>query len=64
MKALLSKKDRPIHQVLKSGKILCPKDTCVEKMNFFEQNSIEHHFRVKHNGQFMKNDMDNSARIM
>ena len=63
MKALLSKMDRPVHQALKTGKILCPKDTCVEKMNFFEPNGIDHYFCVKHNEQFMKNDMDDSARI-
>ena len=35
MQAFLSQMERPIHRALRSGKILCPKDTCVERMGFF-----------------------------
>ena len=63
MQAFLSQMERPIHQALRSGKILCPKDTCVERMGFFEENGIDHHFRVKHNGPFTKSDSDDSERI-
>ena len=35
MQAFLLQMERPIHPALRSGKILCPKNTCVERMGFF-----------------------------
>ena len=39
--------ERPFHEAFTNGKKLCPKDSCVEKMEFFEHNGIDHHFRTK-----------------
>jgi hypothetical protein len=55
--------ERPVHNAYISGKVLCPKDVCVEKFGFFEQNGIDHHFRMKHNAPFTKNDRDDSLII-
>ena len=63
MQAFLSQMERPIHRALRSGKILCPKNTCVERMGLFEENGIDHHFRVKHNRLFTKIDSNDSERI-
>ena len=38
--------ERPFHEAFRNGKRLCPKDSCVEKMEFFEHNDIDHHFRT------------------
>ena len=54
--------ERPFHEAFRNGKKLCPKDSCVEKMEFFEHNGIDHHFRTKHNAPFTNSDNDDSLR--
>jgi len=38
--------DRPVHKAFRSGKLLCPKQECLEKLLFFEETGIDHHFRL------------------
>jgi hypothetical protein len=63
VRSMLSGLDRPVHQAFINGKLLCPKDICIEKMEFFEGNGIDHHFRVKHNAPFTNSDHDDSLRV-
>ena len=54
--------ERPFHEAFRNGKKLCSKDSCVEKMEFFEHNDIDHHFRTKHHAPSTSNDNDDSLR--
>ena len=45
---LLSNSERPVHRAVSSGKVLCPKDECIQEKLFFQENGIVHHFRMKH----------------
>ena len=54
--------DRPVHKAFRSGKLLCPKQECLEKLLFFEETGIDHHFRVKHNAEFSGSDHQSSIR--
>ena len=54
--------DRPVHKAFRSGKLLCPKQGCQEKLLFFEETGIDHHFRVKHNAEFSGSEYQSSIR--
>ena len=59
---MLLEMERPIHNAFKSGKVLCPKQLCLGRKEFFEESGIQHHFRVKHNSDFTENDHQYSIR--
>ena len=61
--SMLSEHPRPAHEAFRAGKLLCPKDICVQNLYFFEHNGIDHHFRMKHNAPLTKNDHEHSVRI-
>ena len=60
---LLSKTDRFIHTAVSSGKILCPVGECSAKKEFFQENGIQHHFRMKHKREFTVSDRNNGINI-
>lgn len=49
---LLSQIERPIHQAVGLGKVLCPHSECVAKREFFFENGIAHHCRILHKQEF------------
>ncbi len=62
MRSAILAMDRPVHKAFTSGKLLCPKQGCQQKLLFFEETGIHHHFRVKHNAEFSDNDYQSSIR--
>ena len=54
--------DRPVQKAFRSRKLLCPKQGCQEKLLFFEETGIDHHFRVKHNAEFSGSDYQSSIQ--
>ena len=60
---LLPTIERPIHKAIRSGKILCPKGDCSEKREFFQENGIAQHFRIKHKQTFSIQDRKDSQRL-
>ena len=55
--------ERITHKAVCAGKILCPNAKCVAERAFFEENGIDHHFRVKHKREFTSSDRNESTRI-
>ena len=45
--AILDEIERPVHRAVHLGKILCPNDHCVNNKDFFLENGIVHHYRIK-----------------
>ena len=60
---LLSEIDRPVHTAVSSGKILCPDGECSAKKEFFEENGINHHFRIKHKREFTISERNEAQKI-
>jgi hypothetical protein len=60
---LNEKIERPVHEMVRLGKILCTKDDCIAQRAFFYDNGIAHHFRVKHKEDFSMSDRKESVRI-
>jgi hypothetical protein len=60
---LLADMHRPIHEACTLQKILCPIESCVKDIHFFDENGIGHHFRVIHKCDFTKENHQESLRI-
>ena len=60
---LLADMHRPIHEAYMLQKILCPIESCVKDLHFFDENGIGHHFRVIHKCDFTKENHQESLRI-
>ena len=60
---LLADMHRPIHEAYMLQKILCPIESCVKGLHFFDENGIGHHFRVIHKCDFTKENHQESLRI-
>ena len=59
----LIKIDRPVHKSICLKKVLCAHDGCGGKNDFFDENGISHHFRIKHKRQFTTSDRVESLRL-
>ena len=55
--------DRSVHQSVCLGKVLCPHKECGEKNDFYDENGICHHFRIKHKQKYTTCDGVESLRI-
>ena len=62
-RSLLSDMHRPIHEACMLKRILCPIESCVKDLQFFDENGIKHHFRVKHQCHFTEENHQHSLRI-
>jgi hypothetical protein len=62
-RSLLDKMERPIFEKYSARKVLCGRDDCVKKLLFFEENGIEHHFRIAHKSSYTASDRESSLRI-
>ena len=60
---LLSEIERPIHQAVCLGKVLCPHNECVAKRDFFFKNGIAHHYRIRHKQEFTVCQRSESLRL-
>jgi hypothetical protein len=60
---LLADMHRPIHEACMLQKILCPIESCVKDIHFFDENGIGHHFRMIHKCDFTKENHQESLRI-
>ena len=60
---LLADIHRPIHEAYMLQKILCPIESCVKDLHFFDENGIGHHFRMIHKCDFTKENHQESLRI-
>ena len=60
---LLADMPRPIHEAYMLQKILCPIESCVKDLHFFDENGIGHHFRMIHKCDFTKENHQESLRI-
>ena len=60
---LLANMHRPIHEAYMLHKILCPIESCVKDLHFFDENGIGHHFRMIHKCDFTKENHQESSRI-
>jgi hypothetical protein len=61
--AILDEIERPVHRAVHLGKILCPNDHCVNNKDFFLENGIVHHYRIKHKQDFTSAERRESTRI-
>ena len=50
--SMLKEIQRPVHRAINLGKILCPNNHCTDNKEFFLENGIIHHFRVRHKQEF------------
>ena len=39
---------RPVHEAVKTKKIICPEQNCYKDMAFFEERGLGHHYRSIH----------------
>ena len=60
---VLNKIERPVHEAVCLGKILCPIDECIAQRAFFHESGVVHHFRVKHKKEFSMSDKNESIRV-
>ena len=49
---VLNKIERPVHEAICLGKILCLIDECIAQRAYFHESAVVHHFRVKHKKEF------------
>ena len=61
---VLQKFERPVHNSVLSGKILCPHENCTPKKEFFEETGVDHHYRVRHKREYSLALKNESARIV
>ena len=60
---VLKEIDRPVNRAIRLGKILCPNDDCANNKEFFHENGIVHHFRVRHKQDLTNTERDESIII-
>ena len=60
---LLSEIERPIHQAVCLGKVLCHHNECVAKRVFLFENGIAHHYRICHKQDFSVCQRSESLRL-
>jgi hypothetical protein len=60
---ILSEFERPIHRNVCMGKVLCPNEECISRRDFFLENGICHHLRIRHKQEFTSEARDESIRI-
>ena len=59
----LANMHRLIHEAYMLHKILCPIESCVKDLHFFDEHGIGHHFRAIHKCDFTKENHQESSRI-
>ena len=60
---VLNKIERPVHEAICLGKILCLIDECIAQRAYFHESAVLHHFRVKHKKEFSMSDRNKSICV-
>ena len=60
---MLNKIERPVHEAICLGKILCLIDECIAQRAYFHESAVVHHFRVKHKKEFSMSDTNKSICV-
>ena len=60
---VLNKIERPVHEAICLGKILCPTDECIAQRAYFHESGVVHHLRVKHKKEFSMSDRNKSICV-
>ena len=60
---MLNKIERPVHEAICLGKILCLIDECIAQRAYFHDSAVVHHFRVKHKKEFSMSDRNKSICV-